>query len=232
MASPQIENGYTRISNELLEAMSCSKEIHLQERIIFWVLRNTYGVYDRKKKGSRTTCRFTWTGIGEAIKARRDRISSMGRWMLQKKILRIDSGGNIGLQKDHEQWIKTRKVGPQFGGPPKWGTKTRKVGGGPAQSGGASPREPVSYRNVVERVKRGTTAPSLTLPNGQPDTLQSRADLADYKFQLEDHPAWSRLPFKRQDELAADWRTAESNHEAARIKHEHDELRKKGLLPP
>lgn len=43
MASPQLENGYTRISNELLQAM-CNKVTNSTwVRILLWTARLTYG---------------------------------------------------------------------------------------------------------------------------------------------------------------------------------------------
>ncbi len=47
MANPQIEDGYTRIANELLEAISLSK-LNGSEHQVFWVIvRKTYG-YQKK----------------------------------------------------------------------------------------------------------------------------------------------------------------------------------------
>ena len=48
MASPQVENGYTRIANELLEAI-CNKITNSTWiRLLFWTIRLTYG-FNRKE---------------------------------------------------------------------------------------------------------------------------------------------------------------------------------------
>lgn len=47
MANPQLENGFTRIANEILEKMARTKLSPTQYRILFVVWRNTYG-YQRK----------------------------------------------------------------------------------------------------------------------------------------------------------------------------------------
>ena len=48
MASPQVENGYTRIANELLEAI-CNKITNSTWiRILLWTIRLTYG-FNRKE---------------------------------------------------------------------------------------------------------------------------------------------------------------------------------------
>ena len=47
MANPQLENGYTRIANEILEAMAKVKLSPTQYRVLFVVWRYTYG-FSRK----------------------------------------------------------------------------------------------------------------------------------------------------------------------------------------
>ncbi len=50
MANPQKENGYTPISNELLDAIYGHKFTAPQMAIIFFILRKTYG-YNKKEDG-------------------------------------------------------------------------------------------------------------------------------------------------------------------------------------
>ena len=48
MASPQIENGYTRIANELLEAICNKLTNSTWIRVLIWTIRLTYG-FNRKE---------------------------------------------------------------------------------------------------------------------------------------------------------------------------------------
>jgi len=48
MASPQIENGFTSIANELMEVFSRARFTQYQFRIVCAILRNSYGVMRRK----------------------------------------------------------------------------------------------------------------------------------------------------------------------------------------
>ena len=43
MANPQLENGYTRIANEIIEALARAMPGFTQGQIIWAVLRKTYG---------------------------------------------------------------------------------------------------------------------------------------------------------------------------------------------
>ena len=43
MASPQLEDGYTQISNELLEALCWMNLSPYEWRVLLWILRKTYG---------------------------------------------------------------------------------------------------------------------------------------------------------------------------------------------
>jgi len=48
MASPQIENGFTSVANELMEVLSRARFTQYQFRIVCAILRNSYGVMRRK----------------------------------------------------------------------------------------------------------------------------------------------------------------------------------------
>ena len=50
MASPQIENGFTKISNELLEALTCAPLTGTQFAMIFCIIRKTYGFNKKSDK--------------------------------------------------------------------------------------------------------------------------------------------------------------------------------------
>lgn len=64
MASPQCENGYTRIANELLEAI-CNKITNSTwVRILFWTIRLTYG-FNRKEVQSNYQAYATKLNLSE-----------------------------------------------------------------------------------------------------------------------------------------------------------------------
>jgi phage replication O-like protein O len=97
VSSPQLENGYTRIANELLEALAKVKLLQHESRVLFLILRQTYGREGKKFD------RIALSQIAEATGLDR---GNAGRALrsLKKKNMIIERSGLIGLQKDYEQW--------------------------------------------------------------------------------------------------------------------------------
>ena len=96
MADPQIENGYTRIANELLEALLLANLSKRQLLVVFAVIRQTYG-FNRKSD------RISGSQIAGLTGLRRNHCSVAMAELIEMKILHL-SGSQLGVQKDHEQW--------------------------------------------------------------------------------------------------------------------------------
>ena len=99
-ASPQLENGHTRISNELLEAIIkchfCATELN----IIWFIVRNTYG-WNRKEaiisygmiaKGINRDIRYVKRIVSRLIK---------NRVIFKAK---INNQNLFGLNKNYKSW--------------------------------------------------------------------------------------------------------------------------------
>ena len=107
MADVQVEHGHTRIANELLEALIRAPITPGQFRVMFAILRLTFG-WNRKADRIASSQLSELTGL---------RASSVRRILAQLEdrnlILRTVSGPNraptIGVQKDYEMW----KLAPQ-----------------------------------------------------------------------------------------------------------------------
>ena len=111
MASPQLEDGYTRIANELVEALCVAMPGATEGQIIWAILRKTYGW---KKKSDKISigqlCELTG-------KSRRMIIYAMQNLEAKKiiKILRKKGRGNINqvneisLNKNHPEWVVQEK---------------------------------------------------------------------------------------------------------------------------
>lgn len=100
MASPQVENGYTKIANELLEAYS---KIRLsgEENQIFWIIiRKTYGF--EKKEDNISLSQFVLsTGINKPNVCR-----ALSNLIEKNMIIKNDNNNitNYRIQKDYTQW--------------------------------------------------------------------------------------------------------------------------------
>jgi len=96
MAKPQVEKGYARLANELLEALSRINLSAYETRVLFFLLRKTYGW--------NKTCDFIsisqialGTGLPRAHSCRAKKS------LLAKNIL-FEHDSKLGLNKDYETW--------------------------------------------------------------------------------------------------------------------------------
>jgi len=96
MANPQLEDGYTEIANELLEALM---RLHLspnQWRVLLSIIRKTYGF--RKKVDYIANSQIqTATVLGKTVVSRALR-------ELQERDIILRNGKLSGIQKDWEKW--------------------------------------------------------------------------------------------------------------------------------
>lgn len=98
MASPQIEEGYTAIANEILEHLYCRYLPPNQWQILLCILRKTYG-YHKKFDYITNSQIIESTHLGKTV------VSRALKSLKDANIIFRD-GKNIGLQKDWEQWKK------------------------------------------------------------------------------------------------------------------------------
>lgn len=117
MASPQTENGYTRIANELLEAL-IKKRVPGQElRIVLAVARKTYGFGKKLDM-------ISYGQIAELTNIPRARVIEHVKNLVSKRVLghspnnETRKPGTIWINKDFDKW----KPSPKKGTSPKEGT--------------------------------------------------------------------------------------------------------------
>jgi phage replication O-like protein O len=102
MANPQLENGHTRIANELLEALCRTNLWPYESRVLIALIRFTYGW--NKKNDWITLKQFSnLTGLD-----RRNVHRALKR-LISKRIISAKRKGRraliYGLQKDWEKWV-------------------------------------------------------------------------------------------------------------------------------
>jgi phage replication O-like protein O len=102
MASPQKENGYTPIANELLEAM-CGLQLSGHEwSVVCAIIRKTYG-YNKKEDWVTNTQIASLTGL------HRVRVSEAKCRLLAKGVV-TENRNKLSLVKDYEKWKVLRKT--------------------------------------------------------------------------------------------------------------------------
>ena len=103
MASPQKENGYTSIANELLEQIYRRRFSASQLKILLLVIRFTYG-FNRKTAALSNTFIAAGTGIHEIT------VSKEVGTLLRDNVLKLHKKPTfhnsrvIGINKDYESW--------------------------------------------------------------------------------------------------------------------------------
>ncbi len=100
----QLENGYTRIANEIMDQVAKAKFNGSQFRIIFAVLRYTYG-FNRKSAEMSISFISEATGLPERHARKETNKLISGKVLIEyKKPTKTDSR-EIGLNKDYSEWI-------------------------------------------------------------------------------------------------------------------------------
>jgi phage replication O-like protein O len=106
MANPQLEDGHSAISNELLEAI-IRTHFSPTESAVFWtVVRKTYGWHKKID-------RISFTQFEETTRMDRRHVSPALKSLIQRNIvLRQGKGYNLeyGVQKNYENWKSLPKT--------------------------------------------------------------------------------------------------------------------------
>jgi phage replication O-like protein O len=99
MPSPQLENGWTRIANELLEALARADLNATQLRIMLVIMRESYG---RQAK----VCTLSYTRIAELVGQPRSVVGRNLKDLVRRKFLRHHDAviSQWSVQKDYAQW--------------------------------------------------------------------------------------------------------------------------------
>jgi len=93
----QLENGFTRIANEILDELCKIKLTSYQTRVLLYIFRKTYG-YNKKEDW------ISVNQIAEATGIRQTHVSRAKKELLFRKIIRLNDI-KIAFQKDSSLWI-------------------------------------------------------------------------------------------------------------------------------
>jgi len=109
MASPQKENGYAPIANEILMALARLNLSPYEARVMWIIFSKTYGNYGKKMDRISLSQFSNWTEI-----ARRNVRRTIASLLARKVITSSPNGNGVsyGLQKDHALW-KPKGVSPE-----------------------------------------------------------------------------------------------------------------------
>ena len=108
MASPQLENGFTRIANETLEALAKIRISGTEWKIVLVIWRYTYG-YHKK------TCKLRNMDFANLTNLKRSHVSTAISGLLRKNIIVTEKRNKYGFNKNHKEWSPLKKKGGKTG---------------------------------------------------------------------------------------------------------------------
>jgi len=213
MASPQIEDGYTKIADELMEVLARRHLGNYEWRCLLFIIRKTYG-FNKKDD---------WISLSQFVDAtglQRSHICRSLKMLIQQNI--ITKGGNASapryaFQKDYEKWLLlpkgVRKHSPNI---TKGGTTTLPKG---ARAKGGNHGVP---KGVIEGVPKGAHTKDTITKDTITKEIPTATNVADpiskstrekkdpnELIDLNEFLRQSRLSSRRDINIIADW--AEAN---------------------
>ena len=106
MGNPQLENGYTKIANEILDALVLLKLPGVELRITLFIIRKTYG-YNKKSDWISNSQFVSGTGLEKSNVCR-----ALNKLTYKKVVVKDDNKGmpKYRLNKKYKEW---RLLSPQ-----------------------------------------------------------------------------------------------------------------------
>lgn len=115
--SAQLENGHTRIANEIIEALCKLKISNYESRFLWALFRKTYGF--QKKEDNISLSQFS-----ELTEIESQHIGRTKTKLISKKII-YQNGKKIGFNKTIPEWVVPKQVVPEWvSGSTQTGSKT------------------------------------------------------------------------------------------------------------
>ncbi|MDD5301529.1 MAG: hypothetical protein PHS14_00355 [Elusimicrobia bacterium] len=220
MASPQLENGHSRLANEILEALiKCPPATVTARQLWDWIWRHSWGW-----KGAANTRPTSVRALAEALGLSNGAAGRALESLLGTRHAVRNEDGSLTIQKDHEQWIYEKPLGRKppvskqlflLGNDPAecptGGDKVSPRAGQKCPTGGdktVPTRGTLTIRSVKKGKKHKGAAPGavIKISNLNNDTPRTRAEAGDPERPPEEHPHFGKLPFKRREELTDAWK--------------------------
>jgi phage replication O-like protein O len=101
MASPQLENGYTKIAHEIIEHLVTVRMSGTEWQYVMCIIRKTYG-WKKKEDWITNSQIVEMTGLSK------ERVSEAKHRLLRRNIV-TEKRNKISIQKDWEKWLELRK---------------------------------------------------------------------------------------------------------------------------
>ena len=152
--TPQLEDGYTKLADELLEAL-CRAQLGGREMaVVLALIRLTYGWQKSKD-------RIAASQIAKLTAITRAKIPTLLRSLEAKNIVRIEKGGQgriatLSIKKDHRKWeMRGRRASPSKGASASNQLVPLSEPTSPPQGVGSSPLQGAYHREIDTTKEKG-----------------------------------------------------------------------------
>lgn len=157
--TPQLEDGYTKLADELLEALCRARLGGREMAVVLAVIRKTYG-WQKKRDRVAASQLAKMTGIPRA------KIPTLLRSLEAKNIIRIENSGQgriptLSILKDHRKWSKrsVKRTSPLEGASSKLAPLLAPTS--PLEGARTSPLEGAHNREINTTKEKGVRFGSL-----------------------------------------------------------------------
>lgn len=192
-ASPQLEDGFLRIANELMEAILGFGFTHREVLVLMTIIRKTYG-YGKK------TDDISASQIGEMCNIARQHVTStLNSLALRNVITKTQGrfGSIIGVQKNHRKWVSGEQI-KALPASPELGQGGSPESGHPSPESGHVPNRDASSpeSGQVDSPKSGHTKDNL--PKDNPTKKGARPEIT-FKAWIKQCSEEGRQPVPEDD---------------------------------
>ncbi len=97
MANPQLEDGFTMVANEIIEALARINLCAYESRVLWFIIRKTYGWHKKND----------WIALSQIVDSTgilKPNVSRTLKSLKARNIIIRDKNRRVGLQKDYEKW--------------------------------------------------------------------------------------------------------------------------------
>ncbi len=97
MANPQLEDGFTMVANEIIEALARINLCAYESRVLWLIIRKTYGWHKK----------IDWIALSQIVDSTgilKPNVSRTLKSLKARNIIIRDKNRRVGLQKDYEKW--------------------------------------------------------------------------------------------------------------------------------
>ena len=97
MANPQLEDGFTMVANEIIEALARINLCAYESRVLWFIIRKTYGWHKKND----------WIALSQIVDSTgilKPNVSRTLKSLKARNIIIRDKNRRVGVQKDYEKW--------------------------------------------------------------------------------------------------------------------------------